>query len=46
MSGSGAGGPEAAVTAGSPGRGVTATTSASKPVVMHETFDGTKSWED
>ena len=45
MSGSGAGGPEAAGAAGAPGRGVAPTTSASKPVVMPETFDGTKSWE-
>ena len=46
MSGSGTGGPEAAVMVGRPGGGVILMTSASKPVVMPETFDGTKSWED
>ena len=46
MSGSGTGGPEAAVVVGRPGGGVIPMTSASKPVVMPETFDGTKSWKD
>ena len=46
VSGSGTGRPEAAVAAGVPGRGVAPTTSASKPVVMPEIFDRTKSWED
>ena len=46
VSGSGTGGPETAVVVGKLGGGVIPITSASKPVVMPETFDGIKSWED